>query len=119
MRKLLFLALGLAAIATPALATRRIAIVPAALAGRSQGNLAAVRGRAEIQPDIVHQGTDINLRDDNGRLIFVGFIPRLNEYAFPQLAGLNGHTVVMYGVIELYQGVPATQLIYSDQLRGA
>jgi hypothetical protein len=119
MRKLLVLALGLAVIATPVLAARRVHIVPAAQAGQSQGNLAAVRGRARIRPDITNQGTDIDLIDANGRVVFVGFIPKLNEYAFPQVAGLDGRTVVMYGIIELYQGVPATQLIFSDQLHGS
>jgi hypothetical protein len=119
MRKLLLLAAALAATATPALAVRRIPIVAAYRAGQAQGNVVAVRGHADIRPDITYQGTDINLVDDNGRVIFVGFIPKLNEYAFPQVAGLNGKTVVMYGVIELYRGLPATQLIYRDQLRGA
>jgi hypothetical protein len=119
MRKLLLLAVALATTATPALAVRRIPIVAAYRAGQAQGNVVAVRGHADIRPDITYQGTDINLIDDAGRVIFVGFIPKLNEYAFPQVAALNGKTVVMYGVIELYRGLPATQLIYRDQLRGA
>ena len=77
-----------------------------------------MRGRADIQSDSVHPGMDVNLVDDNGRVVFVGFIPKLNEYAFPQIARLNGKMVVMYGIIELYQGRPATQLINGDQLRG-
>jgi hypothetical protein len=32
---------------------------------------------------------------------------------------LNGKMVVMYGVIEIYRGLPATQLITHDQLRPA
>ena len=116
MRKLLLIAAALAGLSSPALA-RRIVIVDATRAGRDQGNLVAVRGRADIHDDTVHQGTDINLVNENGEVVFIGFIPKLNEYAFPQLAGLNGRTVVMYGVIELYRGRPATQLIYADQLR--
>ena len=118
MRKLLLLAVTLAATATPALAVRRITIVAPYRAGQAQGSVVAVRGHAEIRQDNSHPGTDINLVDDKGRVIFIGFVPRLNEYAFPQLENLNGKTVVMYGVIEFYRGVPATQLIYRDQLRG-
>lgn len=113
-----FMAVTLAAIATPALAMR-ISIVAPYRAGQAQGYLVAVRGRADIRTDSVHQGTDVNLVDDNGRVVFVGFIPKLNAYAFPQAASLNGKMVVMYGIIEIYQGRPATQLINSDQLRGA
>ena len=118
MRKLLLLAVTLAATATPALATRRIQIVEPYRAGQDQGNLVAVRGRADIRPDNAVQGTDINLVNDQGRVVFIGFVPKLNAYAFPQMEGLNGKTVVIYGIIELYRGVPATQLIYNDQLRG-
>ena len=117
MKKLLLLAAALAAIATPALATRRIPIVAAYRAGQGQGSVLAVRGRADVREDISHPGLDINLLDDTGRVVFVGFIPRLNQYAFPQAESMNGKTVVMYGVIELYRGLPATQLIYRDQLR--
>ncbi len=118
MRKLLLVAAALAGLCVPALA-RRVAIVDASRAGQSQGNLVAVRGRADIRDDNVHLGTDINLLNARGQVIFTGFIPRLNEYAFPQLAGLNGREVVMYGIIELYRGRPATQLIYTDQLRAS
>jgi hypothetical protein len=111
-----FVALTLAAIATPAFALR-ISVVAPYRASQAQGYLVAVRGHADIQPDSVHQGTDVNLVDDNGRVVFVGFIPKLNAYAFPQAAALNGKMVVMYGIIEIYQGRPATQLILSDQLR--
>jgi hypothetical protein len=117
MRKFFLIAAALAGLSSPALA-RRVVIVDAARAGRDQGSLVAVRGRAEIHDDTVHQGTDVNLVNESGRVIFTGFIPRLNEYAFPQLAGLDGQTVVMYGIIELYRGRPATQLTYTDQLRG-
>ena len=118
MRKLL-LTLALVAIATPALATRHIPIVAPYRAGQAQGSVIAVRGHAQIRPDVTNQGTDINLVDDSGRVVFVGFVSRLNEYAFPHMDGLNGKTVVMYGVIELYRGVPATQLLYRDQLRAS
>jgi hypothetical protein len=122
MRKFLLLAVALvavtlAAIATPAFALR-ISVVAPYRASQAQGYLVAVRGRAEIHSDSVHPGTDVNLVDDNGRVVFVGFIPKLNAYAFPQTASLNGKMVVMYGIIEIYQGRPATQLINSDQLRG-
>ena len=119
MQKCLLLVVVLAAAATPALAVRHIPIVAPYRAGQAQGSVVAVRGHAEIHPDITHSGTDIDLVDDNGHVIFIGFVPKLNEYAFPQMEGLNGKTVVMYGVIEFYRGLPATQLIYRDQLRGA
>lgn len=120
MRKLVFLALAMAATVTPALcATRHIQIVAPYRAGQAQGNVVAVRGRAQIRPDTVHQGTDVTLINENGHAVFIGFIPKLNEYDFPQLAGLDGKTVVMWGVIEIYQGLPATQLISRDQLRAS
>ena len=119
MRKLLLLAVALAATTTPALAVGHIPIVAPYRAGQAHGSVVAVRGSAEIHPDITYQGTDIDLVDDNGRVTFIGFVPKLNAYAFPQMEGLNGKTVVMYGVIELYLGLPATQLIYGDQLRGS
>jgi len=117
MRTLLFLAAALVAATVPALAARRVAVVAPYRAGQSQGSLLAVRGRADIREDNVHSGLDINLVDDAGRVVFVGFIPRLNQYAFPQVESMNGKTVVMYGIIEIYHGVPATQLIFRDQLR--
>lgn len=117
MRKFILAAAALAGLSTPALALR-IVIMDAARAGQAQGNLVAVRGRADIHEDVVNQGTDVNLLNDNGKVIFTGFIPRLNEYAFPKAADLNGRTVVMYGIVEFYRGHPATQLIYRDQLRG-
>jgi len=118
MRKLLLIAAALAALSTPTLA-RRVVIMDAARAGQSQGNVVAVRGRADIREDMVHQGTDINLINEKGEVVFIGFITRTNEPTFPQLDGLNGRTVTMYGVIELYHGHPATQLIYKDQLRAS
>ena len=118
MRKLLLLAIMLVTTATPALAVRHIQIVAPYRAGQAQGNVVAVRGHAQIRPDNSHQGTDINIIDDKGRVVFIGFVPKLNEYAFPQMESLDGKTVLMYGVIELYRGVPATQLLYRDQLRG-
>ncbi len=118
MRKPVLAALALAVLAAPVpAAARRVAIVTPKRAAQSQGNLVAVRGRIHVEEDTVHMGKDIILRDDKGRIAFIGFIPRLNEYAFPQLSGMDGNVVVMYGVIEIYRGVPATQLIYSDQLR--
>jgi hypothetical protein len=119
MHKRLLLALALVATATPALAVRHIPIVAPYRAGQAQGSVIAVRGLAQMRPDVTHQGTDINLVDDNGRVVFVGFVSKLNEYAFPQMETLNGKTVVMYGVIELYRGLPATQLLYRDQLRAS
>ena len=123
MRKFLLLTAALlaltpAAIVTPASALH-ISIVAPYRASQAQGYLVAVRGRAEIQSDTVYPGTDVNLVDDDGRVVFVGFIPKLNAYAFPQTAALNGKMVVMYGIIEIYQGRPATQLINSDQLRAS
>jgi hypothetical protein len=118
MRKLLLAAAALAGLSTPALALR-IVVVDAHHAAQSQGNLVAVRGRADVHDDITNQGTDVNLLNDKGQIIFTGFIPKLNEYAFPQATDLNGRTVVMYGIIEMYRGHPATQLIYRDQLRSS
>lgn len=112
------IAVTLAAFVAPASALH-IAVVAPYRASQAQGYLVAVRGRAEIKSDTVYPGTDVNLVDDNGRVVFVGFIPKLNAYAFPQAASLDGKMVVMYGIIEIYQGRPATQLIHSDQLRGA
>jgi hypothetical protein len=117
MRNLLLPIILLAVTITPALAARRIQIVSPNRAAQSQGGLVAVRGRASIHPDIAYQGTDIDIIGDNGRVVFVGFIPKLNEYAFPQVSGLDGKSVILYGIIEMYRGVPATQLIYQDQLR--
>lgn len=97
----------------------QVPVVAAYRAGQAQGHVVAVRGRADIRPDMEHQGTDVNLVDDKGHVIFIGFVPKLNEYAFPQLASLNGRNVTMYGVIEIYRGRPATQLINTDQLRGS
>lgn len=114
------LAVAFVSAAAPADATpRRIKIVDTRSAGQRQGNLVAVRGRADIHDDPVFQGMDINLIGDDGKVIFIGFIPKLNEYAFPQAASLNGRQVVMYGVIEIYLGLPATQLTFTDQLRPA
>jgi hypothetical protein len=117
MKSLLLLAAVLAATATPSLAARRIPVVAAYRAGQAQGSVLAVRGRAEVREDVSHAGLDVILHDETGRMVFIGFIPRLNQYAFPQAESMNGKTVVMYGVIELYRGVAATQLIYTDQLR--
>lgn len=112
------LALVLAAMPGPAQAAR-IKIVDTRTAGQRQGNVVAVRGRANIHDDPVFQGVDVDLIGSDGRVQFTGFIPRLNLYAFPQAASLNGKDVVMYGVIEMYLGLPATQLIFRDQLRPA
>ncbi|MBV9548556.1 MAG: hypothetical protein JO256_02655 [Alphaproteobacteria bacterium] len=118
MRKLLAMAAILCGLATPA-AAFHIQVVAPYRASQAQGNLVAVRGRADIHEDMIHQGTDVNLVDDKGQIVFVGFIPKLNEYAFPQLASLNGRTVLMYGIIEIFHGHPATQLIFGDQLRAS
>jgi hypothetical protein len=113
----LFIAL-LVSLATPCLA-RRIAVMAPYRAGQAQGSVLAVRGRAEIHPDVTYQGIDVDLVDGNGRVVFIGFIPKLNAQAFPHAKALNGRMVVMYGVIEIYHGLPATQLLYRDQLRPA
>jgi hypothetical protein len=110
---------ALLATATPADAARRIKLVDPRTAGQRQGNLVAVRGRADIHADPVFQGTDVDIVGSDGRIQFIGFIPRLNEYDFPQAAALNGKQVVMYGIVEIYLGMPATQLTFRDQLRPA
>jgi hypothetical protein len=117
--RLVFLALAAALASAPADAATRIKIVDTRTAGQREGSLTAVRGRAEVHEDQVVQGLDVNIIGRDGRVEFIGFIPRLNQYAFPQAARLNGRQVVMYGVIEFYQGVPATQLVFTDQLRAA
>jgi hypothetical protein len=117
-RKAFLFAALLVSLATPCLA-RRIPVVAAYRAGQAQGSVLAVRGRAEIRPDVTYQGLDVDLVDENGRVVFIGFIPKLNVQAFPHAEALNGKMVVMYGVIEIYQGLPATQLLISDQLRPA
>jgi hypothetical protein len=50
-------------------------------------------------------------------VVFIGFIPKLNAQAFPHAKALNARMAVMYGIIEIYQGLPATRLLYRDQLR--
>ena len=36
---------------------------------------------------------------------------------FPDIQSLDGKEVVMYGVMEIYRGLPATQLIFNDQVQ--
>ena len=101
---------------TPAMALP-VPVVPAYRAGNLQGHVVAVRGRAQVYTDATLPGTNVNLVASDGRIIFVGFIPKLNEGAFPDVASLNGREVEMYGVVEFFRGHPATQLTVSDQLR--
>ena len=77
----------------------------------------AVRCRAEVRRDNKLMGTEVRLIGEGGKITFIGFIPRLNEYAFPDISSFDGHEVVMYGVIEMFYATPATQLIFRDQLQ--
>jgi hypothetical protein len=116
--KQLVLAAALVLLAAPAqAATMQLKILEPYRAGQEQGSLAAVKGRADIHPDGILPGTDIDLIDNTGRRSFIGFIPKLNEYLFPELAALNGKTVVIYGIIEIYQGLPTTQILNRAQVR--
>lgn len=118
MGKAFLSAILLLSLVTPGFA-RRIPVVAPYRAGQAQGSVLAVRGLAEVHPDVTYQGIDIDLLDEQGHVVFIGFIPKLNAHAFPQAEALNGKMVVMYGVIEIYRGLPATQLIAHDQLRPA
>ena len=116
--RMLILASALILLAVPAQsAVVQLKILQPYQAGQSEGNLAAVKGRADIHPDGILPGTDIDLIDNNGRRSFIGFIPKLNEYLFPDLAALNGKTVVMFGVIEFYESLPTTQILRPAQVR--
>ena len=111
-------ALILSALALPAAAaTVQLKIRQPYQASQDEGNLSAVRGVARISQDDTHAGTDINLYDSDGRRSFIGFVPKTNEYLFPDLASLDGKAVVLWGVIEIYQSLPATQLLNPDQVR--
>jgi hypothetical protein len=81
-RKAFLSALLLLSLVTPGFA-RRIPVVAAYRAGQAQGSVLAVRGRAEIHPDITYQGIDIDLLDERGHVVFVGFIPKLTPTPFP------------------------------------
>jgi hypothetical protein len=117
MKRLLLASLLAVSVATPALAARSIPIIAAYRAGQFQGSIIAVRGRAEVRQNMQLQGTDVRLIGANGKIEFTGFIPKLNEYEFPHVAALDGKEVVMYGVIEMYRGRGATQLIFHDQVQ--
>ena len=121
MKRLLLLTLlaaGLAAgAATPVSAAYRIRIVTPTSALQYQGSVVAVRGRAEVRENMQAQGTDVRLIGADGRIQFIGFIPKLNAYDFPHVAALDGKEVVMYGVIEMFRGRGATQLIFHDQVQ--
>jgi hypothetical protein len=41
----------------------------------------------------------------------------LNMQQFPHVQALDGREVVMFGVMEIYQGRGATQLIFSNQVQ--
>jgi hypothetical protein len=117
MKRLLLAVALAAAIATPVLAAPQIRIIAPNRAPQFQGSVMAVRGRAEVRPNEEFQGTDVRLIGPGGRTEFTGFIPLLNMHEFPNVNDLNGREVVMWGVIEIYRGRGATQLIYADQLQ--
>lgn len=111
------LALSVAtSLATPALAAR-ISIIAPYRAPQFQGSVMAVRGIAQVRENQQLQGTDVRLIGPGGRVLFIGFIPQLNMYAFPHVQALDGKEVVMYGVMEIYEGRGATQLIFRDQVQ--
>lgn len=117
MKRLLLVTLLAVGVATPVWAAHRIQIVAPVRAMQFQGSVIAVRGRAEVRQNMQAQGTDVRLIGANGRVEFIGFIPKLNEYEFPHVAALDGKEVVMYGVIEMFHGRGATQLIFHDQVQ--
>ncbi len=116
MKRLLLLSLLALSVATPALAAR-ITIVAPYRATQFQGSVMAVRGMAQVRENQQLQGTDVRLIGPGGRVLFIGFIPQLNMYAFPHVQALDGKEVVMYGVMEIYEGRGATQLIFRDQVQ--
>ena len=116
MKRLLLAALMAAVAITPAFAVQ-IRIVSPYRASQFQGSVMAVHGRAEVRHNMQMQGTDVRLIAPDGRVEFIGFIPKLNEYEFPNIQSLDGKEVVMYGVMEIYRGLPATQLIFNDQVQ--
>jgi hypothetical protein len=105
-----------ASAATPVLAAR-ISIIAPYRATQFEGSVMAVRGLAQVRENEQLQGTDVRLVAPDGRVLFTGFIPKLNAYAFPHVKALDGKEVVMYGVMEKYQGHGATQLIFRDQVQ--
>ena len=115
--KRLLLALAAACMATPALAAPKVRIIAPYRAGQFQGSVMAVRGKAEVRENSQLQGTDVRLVAPDGHVQFVGFIPKLNKYEFPDVEALDGKEVVMYGVMEIYRGRGATQLIFHDQVQ--
>ena len=116
MIRLLLLTLLAFSVATPALAAR-ISIIAPYRATQFEGSVMAVRGLAQVRENEQLHGTDVRLVAPDGRILFFGFIPKLNEYAFPHVKALDGKEVVMYGVMEKYQGRGATQLIFRDQVQ--
>ena len=117
MKRLLPLAALLIAGFAGAASAATVRIVAPWRAGQYEGSVVAVRGLAEIRQDTSLLGTEVRIVNAQGRQIFMGFIPRLHEHAFPGVLAFNGREVVMYGVIEMYHSSPATQLLYRDQLR--
>jgi len=118
MKRLLLPALLLlAGFAAEAASAATIRIVAPWRASQYEGAIVAVRGRAEVRRDTNLMGTEVRLTDADGKISFIGFIPKLNEYSFPDVESLNGREVVMYGVIEMYYATPATQLIFRNQLQ--
>jgi hypothetical protein len=115
-RLVLVLTMLVAGYSASASAATKIRIVAPWRALQYQGAVVAVRGKAEIGHGEL-QGTEVRLRGADGRLQFLGFVPKLNEGSFPDLNALDGREVVMYGVIEKFRAVGATQLLYRDQLR--
>jgi hypothetical protein len=116
MKRLLLATLVATCVATPVLAAT-IQIIAPYRAGQFQGSVMAVRGKAEVRPNGQIQGTDVRLISPSGRVEFIGFIPKLNLHEFPNIDALDGKEVVMYGVIEIYRGRGATQLIFRDQIQ--
>lgn len=116
MKRLLLLALLITGIATPVLAAQ-IRVIAPYRAPQFQGSVMAVRGMAQVRPNEQLQGTDVRLIGPNGQIEFTGFIPKLNMHRFGHVQALDGREVVLVGVMEIYRGRGATQLIFSEQVR--
>jgi hypothetical protein len=115
MKKLIFAAV-FTALTLPACAMP-IRVLDPSQALKRQGDWIAVGGRAHVHQDAQFQFTDIDLVDPNGRILFIGYIPQLNEGNFLNLASYDGKLVTLNGVVEFYSSYPAMQILSADQLR--
>jgi DNA/RNA endonuclease YhcR with UshA esterase domain len=80
----------------------------------ASGNVGAcmtVEGRATLSPSQGRLGTDINLGDGNGFVVYVA-----NEGSLPDLHSLDGQTVDVTGVVLMDRGRPAIQLSNPEKI---